>query len=268
MTSAKTETTTTPSPELAENLRTLGLRGLADELDDFLARATKRRLGPAQLIEELVRIETHDRQRRSLERRQARSRIGSFKPMADFDWNWPTAIPRQRVERALNLEFLNEGANVILVGAHGLGKTMILKNIAHQAVLHGASVLFVTAARMLSELSTEDSPRALERRLKHYARFGVLAIDELGYLSYDSRAADLLFEVVSRRHAASKPILLSTNLAFKDWPTVFPNATCSVALVDRLTHKADVIHIKGDSWRQKESRERQQRRQQDEDDDS
>jgi DNA replication protein DnaC len=153
-------------------------------------------------------------------------------------------------------------SHTIGVLVNGVGKSMIIKNIAHQAILAGHSVLFVTAARMLNDLIARDSPRTLEARIRSYSRIAVLCIDEVGYLSYDSRAADLLFEVVSRRHAARKPIVLSTNLAFKDWGTVFPNATCTVALVDRLTHRADVIHIQGDSWRRKEARERQARNQQ------
>ncbi len=245
--------------DLIHALRELGLRGLADALDDLVARATKVRLSPLQLVEEIVRIEKHDRGRRTLESRQKRSRIGAFKPMADFDWNWPTSIDRPLVERVLALHFLGEGGNVILAGAHGLGKTMILQNIAHQAVLKGQSVLVVTAARLINDLGAYDSPRALEQRLKHYAQVALLGIDELGYLSYDSRAADLLFEVISRRHLAKKPIVLSTNLAFKDWGTVFPHATCTVALIDRLTHRADIIHVEGDSWRRKEAKERQNR---------
>ena len=98
--------------------------------------------------------------------------------------------------------------------------------------------------------------RGLDRRFKHYASRTILSIDELGYLAYDNRAADLLFEVVSRRHRAGKPILMSTNLAFKEWPSVFPHATCTVALVDRLTHRADIIKLEGESWRRKEARER------------
>ena len=117
----------------------------------------------------------------------------------------------------------------------------------------------MTAARLINDLGAYDSPRALEQRLKHYAQMSLLCIDEVGYLSYDSRAADLLFEVVSRRHAAKKPIVLSTNLAFKDWGTVFPHATCTVALIDRLTHRADIIRIEGESWRKKEAKERQAR---------
>ena len=84
-------------------------------------------------------------------------------------------------------------------------------------------------------------------------------MDELGYLSYDSRAADLLFEIVTRRYDAHKAIALTTNLAFKDWTTVFPHATFTLALVDRLTHRADIIKIAGDSWRRKEAQERQER---------
>ncbi len=123
--------------DITDTLAELGLRGLAEGLDDFLARATKDRLSPMQLIEALVRLECDDRAKISLLRRQSRSKIGSFKPMCDFDWAWPKSIDRDGVERALKLRFVDEGANVIVAGAHGLGKTMILKNIAHQAVLSG-----------------------------------------------------------------------------------------------------------------------------------
>ena len=252
--------TSTPSnPDIVQALRNLGLRGLADDLDDLIARATKARLSPLQLLEEVARIETRDRGRRTLESRQKRGKIGALEPMADFDWNWPTHVDRALVELALRLGFMNDGGNVIVVGPNGIGKTMILQNIAHQAILGGHSALFVTAARLINDLGAYDSPRALEQRLKHYAQMSLLCIDEVGYLAYDSRAADLLFEVVSRRHAAKKPIGLSTNLAFKDWGTVFPHATCTVALIDRLMHRADVIRMEGESWRKKEAKERQAR---------
>ncbi len=165
------------SSELHEDLIALGLRGVAASLDDLTARTTKARSSPIQLFEELVRIEKVDRARPGLERRQARSRIGTFKPMADFDWNWPSKVDRAAVERVLSLAFVDEGANVIVVGAHGLGKTMLLKNIAHQAVLNGSTVLCVTAAKLLNDLSAQESPRALERRLKHYTRIAVLCVD-------------------------------------------------------------------------------------------
>lgn len=246
--------------ETTQALTALGLRGLAEGLDDFLARATTDRLSPLQLVEALVALECADRAQRSLLRRQSRSKIGSFKPMIDFDWAWPRSIDRDGVERALKLGFVDEGASLIVAGAHGLGKTMILKNVAHQAVLGGHTVLFTTAQKMLGELAGIDSPTKLERRIRHFSSIKLLCIDEVGYLSYDSRAADLLFEVVNRRYEANKSVALTTNLAFKDWTTVFPNATCTVALVDRLCHRADILKIEGDSWRKKEATERQERR--------
>lgn len=113
---------------------------------------------------------------------------------------------------------------------------------------------------MLGELAAIDSPSKLERRIRHYAGIRLLCVDELGYLAYDNRAADILFEIVTRRYDAYKPIALTTNLAFKDWTTVFPHATCTIALVDRLTHRADIIKLEGQSRRRKEAQERQARR--------
>jgi DNA replication protein DnaC len=131
---------TTP-PTLAEGLRSLGLRQTAAEVADLLARATRHRWSPTQVLEEVVRAESQDRAQRSLERRLARARLGTFKPMADFDWAWPKSVDRAAVERVLGLEFLDRAENVILVAAQGLGKTMIAKNVAHQAVLPGRSPL-------------------------------------------------------------------------------------------------------------------------------
>jgi DNA replication protein DnaC len=127
---------------------------------------------------------------------------------------------------------------------------MIAQNIAHQAVLAGHHVLFTTAAELLLDLGSRDSARALARRLSFYGHRGLLVIDELGYLSYDARAADLLFQVVSRRYER-RSLAITTNLPFSDWPTIFPNAGSAVALIDRLVHHAEIITIEGDSYRRR-----------------
>ena len=240
---------------LAERLGELGLRFAADSLADILARASKKRLSHVQLLEHLCELEARDRAQRSLERRRLRSKIGRFRLMADFDWNWPTSIDRGAVESAVALDFLPEARNVILMASQGLGKTMIAQNIAHQAVQAGHSTLFITAAQLLLDLGSADSSRALDRRLRHYTGFRLLCIDELGYLSYDNRNADLLFQVISRRYE-QKSIVLTTNLNFRDWHSIFPNATCTTALLDRIIHHADIIPIEGESYRRREAQAR------------
>jgi DNA replication protein DnaC len=199
--------------------------------------------------------EQKERGRRSLERRLSRSRLGRFKPMADYDWGWPKKIDREAVESALRLDFLEGARNIVIVAPQGLGKTMIAQNIAHQAVLKGHSALFVTASQLLLDLGAQDTSRALDRRLRHYtSRTGLLIIDEMGYLSYDARNADLLFQVVARRYE-QRSLVMTTNLAFSDWPTIFPNAACATALIDRVIHHADVITIEGESYRRRAAEE-------------
>lgn len=244
--------------DLARTLSRLGFRCLSSELDDFLARAIKGRWDPRTLLEQMARMEEAEKARRSLERRLRTARIGRFKPMADFDWNWPRKIDRPLIETALSLDFIPEGRNLVLLGANGLGKTMITKNIAHAAVLAGFSVLFRTASDLLDDLQS-DSALRLRRKLKKYARPTLLCIDEIGYLSYDTHAADLLYEVVNRRYE-HRSILVTTNRAFKDWNAVFPNATSIVSLLDRLTHHADLTVIEGQSYRRRESEQESAKR--------
>jgi DNA replication protein DnaC len=122
-------------------------------------------------------------------------------------------------------------------------------------VLQGYSVRCVTAADRLLDLGGQETSRALEQRLRAYVKPRLVVIDELGYLTYDSRAADLLFQVISRRYERGS-LLVTTNLAFKAWHTIFPNAACVVTIIDRLVHKAEILTIEGDSYRLKEARER------------
>ena len=237
-------------PPLPDTLKSLGLRHTAAHLDDVVALATKRRWSPTQLLEHLAELEQQERARRSLERRLLRSRVGRFLPMSDFDWNWPKRVDRPAIEAALHLDFLADARNVVLVAAQGLGKTMIAQNIAHAAVLAGHHVLFTTAAQLLLDLGSQESARGLARRLNHYTTRGLLVIDEIGYLSYDARAADLLFQVVSRRYER-RSLALTTNLPFSEWPTIFPNAATATALIDRLVHHAEILTLEGDSYRRR-----------------
>ena len=207
----------------------------------------------------LLGWEEQERARRSLERRLRTAHIGRFKPLCDFDWNWPKRCDRAAIDALMTLEFLNDATNVVLVGPNGIGKSMMAQNIAHQALIHGHTVLFATAGQLLGDLCALDSDSALRRRLRHYARPQLLAIDEVGYLSYSNRHADLMFELISRRYQ-NKSTLVTTNRQFAEWRDVFPNAACVVSLVDRLVHNAEIVSIEGESYRLKEARERTEQR--------
>ena len=210
-------------------------------------------------VEALLGWEEQERARRSLERRLKDARIGRFKPLCDFDWTWPKRCDRAAIEALMSLDFLNEATNAVLVGPNGVGKSTLARNITHQAILHGHTALFVSAGQMLGDLAALDSDSALRRRLRYYAAPRLLAIDEVGYLSYSNRHADLLFELISRRYE-EKSTLVTTNRPFGEWHEVFPNAACVVSLVDRLVHNAEIIAIDGESYRLKEAKERSEQR--------
>src|SRR5215831_816121 len=241
----------TTNNDLSGQLRQLGLQATAQELDDLIARATKQKWSPLQLIEAIAKSESADRASRNLERRLKQARLGRFKPIADFDWDWPQKIDRELVERALKLSLIEERRNLILMGANGLGKTCIAKNIAYAAITAGKSVIFRTASELISDLNGESSLQR-KRKLRLYSRVDLLCIDEVGYLAYDAGAADLLYEVIARRYEEGA-MVLTTNRAFKEWNEVFPHATCIATMLDRLLHHADVIVVEGQSYRVRES---------------
>jgi DNA replication protein DnaC len=210
-------------------------------------------------VSTLLGWEEQERARRSLERRLKDARIGRFKPICDFDWNWPKRCDRVAVEALMTLEFLGDASNVVLVGPNGVGKSMLAQNIAHQALIEGHTVLFTSAGQLLSDLAALDSDAALRRRLRHYTRPQLLIVDEVGYLSYSNRHADLMFELISRRYQ-NKSTLITTNRPFAEWREVFPNAACVVSLVDRLVHNAEIVAIDGESYRLKEAHDHTEQR--------
>lgn len=236
--------------ELRAQAAELRLHGLLAHWDELMGQPESE-----HRVRQWLGWERDERAHRSLERRLREAHIGRFKPLADFDWSWPKECDRSAIEELMSLQFLADASSVVLFGPNGVGKTMVAANIAHQAVLQGHTALFTTAGQMLSELAALDSDSALRRRLQHYAAPDLLLVDEVGYLSYSNRHADMLFELVSRRYL-HKSTIVTTNRRFADWGEVFPNAACVVSLVDRLMHRAEVVRIEGDSYRQKEAQER------------
>ena len=235
---------------LKDRARALALHGLLAHWGE---------VGERDWLAPLIAWEEEERRARSLKRRLSAARIGRFKPLADFDWEWPRRCDRMAVEDLMSLDFLDDAANVVLVGPNGVGKSTIAANLAHRAILEGHTVRFATAASMLGELAAIDSDTRLQSKLRFYARQHLLVIDEVGYLSYSNRHADLLFNIVSSRSRQNSTII-TTNRPFSEWGEAFPNAACVVALVDRLVHNAEILAIDGESYRRKEAEERQKQR--------
>lgn len=240
-------TINTESMQRAKALRLHGLVAHWDEVNE------------APWVEMLLNWEEAERCALSLERRLKQARLGRFKPLSDFDWSWPKKCDQSMVHEWMQLDFIETCNNLIICGPNGVGKTTIARNVVHQAVLNGHTALFTTVADMLNELAAQDSDRALQRKLHHYAKPDLVAIDELGYLSYSNRHADLLMEVVSRRYEY-KPIIITTNKPFKEWTDIFPNASCVVSVVDRLVHHSEIITIEAESFRLKEATEQSEQR--------
>jgi len=231
----------------AKSLKLIGLVAHWDEIRDN------------SWVTQLLKWEEDERSQCSLVTRLKSSRVGRFKPLADFDWLWPKKIDRQAIEEFMNLSFMNEAMNIVLCGPNGVGKSMIAKNIAYQTIIHGQTALFTTAGHMLGDLASQDGDLALKRKLKFYTTPKLLVIDEVGYLSYSNRYADLLFEIVSRRYH-QKPTIITTNKPFVEWRDIFPNATCVVSLIDRLVHRSEIINIDAESFRLKEAMEESAKR--------
>ena len=235
-----------------DGLRGLGIRAATDALRALLTHLTKSRASPVECWEQLVALERRERDARNLARRSKMATLGSFKPLDQFDWNHPRSVDRALYESLLELAFLESGDNVLLRGQSGVGKTNLAQNLGLAALQKGRTVRFTTLAAALADLSRQESTPALERRLRRYTTVDLLVLDELGYLPCDGRSADLLYNIISRRHERRSTVV-TTNLAYKQWGTVFPGAACVAALVDRFAQHCHVIDIDADSWRHREA---------------
>ncbi|HUS12072.1 MAG TPA: IS21-like element helper ATPase IstB [Pyrinomonadaceae bacterium] len=242
----------TPKNLLPEHLDYLGLNFIKKEYLNLGREGAEKQWTHVDYLGRVIEGEFNDQRQRAVQRRIQTAQFPVIKTLEQFRWDWPKKINRVQVQNLFRLEFIEKQANVILLGTVGLGKTHLATALGYAACLEGCTVLFANAISVINNLSAAQKHGWLKTELKKYLRPRLLILDELGYLPIDQHGADLLFQVISQRYERGS-IVLTTNKAYKQWPSIFNNdSTITSAVLDRLLHHADTIVIEGSSYRMKD----------------
>jgi DNA replication protein DnaC len=219
---------------------------------DAARQAAERHWDHLQYLQRLVEGEYEQRRQRVIQRRVKEARFPVLKTLEQFRWDWPKKINRLQVQNLFRLQFVRDKANAILLGTVGVGKSHLATALGYAACLEGHSVLFANAINVINDLSAAQKTNSLRRQLRKYLAPQLLILDEIGYLPIDQHGADLLFQVISQRYEQAS-IVLTTNKAFKQWPSIFNNdSSITSAVLDRLLHHGETVVIEGPSYRMKD----------------
>ena len=237
---------------LVRDLAGLKLYRMAEIYKEALDEAARKSWSYLQTLAYLVGHEAADRFDRALQRRIKRAHLPKKKTLEEYDFTFPQRIPKEKVLRAFDCDFIEQRSNLVFIGNQGTGKTHLLIALGYTACEKGLSVRFTRAIEMINELTIAQMNGTLGKAIKAYVHPSLVLLDELGYLPVDKRGADLLFQVIAARYEEGS-IVISTNRTFKDWGAILDvDNTLATALIDRLMHHGDAIVIKGKSFRMKD----------------
>ena len=238
--------------KLRQDLVELKLTRIAEIYRDVLDEAARKNSSPLEVLRILIAEEVIARRERALTRRIRQARLPQRKDLQSYDFNFPTRIPKQKILRLFDCQFVEDNFCGVFIGPTGVGKTHFLTALGYVACELGISVRFTRVVDMINVLTTAQINGTLEKALKAYVKPALLLLDELGYLPIDKRGADLMFQVVAARYESGS-IVISTNRAFRDWGKIFDvDNTLATAMIDRLMHHGEAYVIRGESYRMKD----------------
>jgi len=238
--------------QLLANLKFLKLSSMLAELEASIRQARESSTGYGQFLLNLTEIEVAARMENGRKRRIREAKFPLFKPIETFDFEATPDLDTRLIKELLGCQYIKEARNVILLGRSGTGKSHLATALGIEACSQGVRTRFITACALCNELIEARDEKRLSRLLQRYSRYGLLIVDEFGYIPFSKEGAELLFQVLAERHER-KSVIITSNHGFGDWTQIFGDPTLTAALLDRVTHKAHVINCTWESYRLKDT---------------